>query len=549
MFQVNDARKPEMAKHVVSSTVYLVASGDQRLDANQTTWPAQEAMEKGLVAAFKEEGVEVTRAHKYRDEVRHGFIDSQRMGLDVFSSIPKDAAVVVACSVWQYTYHVLGGLFDHKGPVLTVANWSGENPGLVGLLNLNASMTKAGLPYSTLWSKDFKDAFFVNGLREWIRGGRIIHDASHIVPFERRRLPSAELDRAYELASDIRHRRMIMGVFDEGCMGMYNAIIDDALLNMRGIFKERLSQSALLAEMRLVGDVEAKAAKAWLDEKGMTFKLGTDERTELTVAQVVDQLKMYIAMARMASRFSCDVIGIQYQLGMKDVAPASDLAEGLLNNKDRPPVHETSDPSSKVLFEGLPIVCFNEADECAGLDALITNRVWTAGLEDPATTLHDVRYGEEFGGQFVWVLEISGSAPASHFTRGYADASSERQPPMYFPLGGGTLKGISKPGEIVWSRIYVVDQCRLMCDIGRGTVQALPAEETKRRWEITTPQWPIMHAVLHNVSRDQLMANHKANHIQVVYASTPEKADELLRVKGAVMELLGIPVQLCGVKM
>jgi hypothetical protein len=37
-----------------------------------------------------------------------------------------------------------------------------------------------------------------------------------------------------------------MGIFDEGCMGMYNAIIDDELLNPAGIFKERLSQSALV---------------------------------------------------------------------------------------------------------------------------------------------------------------------------------------------------------------------------------------------------------------------------------------------------------------
>ena len=28
---------------------------------------------------------------------------------------------------------------------------------------------------------------------------------------------------------------------------------------------------------------------------------------------------------------------------------------------------------------------------------------------------------------------------------------------MYFRLGGGTLKGVSKPGEIVWSRVYVID--------------------------------------------------------------------------------------------
>ena len=41
-------------------------------------------------------------------------------------------------------------------------------------------------------------------------------------------------------------------------MGMYNAIIDDELLNPIGIYKERLSQSALVAEMARVGDDEAR---------------------------------------------------------------------------------------------------------------------------------------------------------------------------------------------------------------------------------------------------------------------------------------------------
>ena len=47
----------------------------------------------------------------------------------------------------------------------------------------------------------------------------------------------------------LRADKAIIGVFDEGCMGMYNAIIDDELLNPLGIYKERLSQSALVAEM------------------------------------------------------------------------------------------------------------------------------------------------------------------------------------------------------------------------------------------------------------------------------------------------------------
>ena len=50
-------------------------------------------------------------------------------------------------------------LTTHRGPILTVANWSGQWPGLVGMLNLNGSLTKAGVTYSTLWSEDFTDDY------------------------------------------------------------------------------------------------------------------------------------------------------------------------------------------------------------------------------------------------------------------------------------------------------------------------------------------------------------------------------------------------------
>ena len=56
---------------------------------------------------------------------------------------------------------------------------------------------------------------------------------------------------------------------------------------------------------------------------------------------------------------------------------------------------------------------------------------------------------------------------------------------MYFPLGGGSLKGIGKPGEIVWSRVFV-EGGALHADLGRGTVVSLPAAETERRWKQTT---------------------------------------------------------------
>jgi hypothetical protein len=527
--------------------VFLIASGDLRLSANQTCWPAQADMEKQIVAAFAGEGITIRRAHPYDETLKHGFIWNQRMGMDVFKSIPSEAPLIVAVAVWQYSYHVLAGLRNHRGPILTIANWSGQWPGLVGLLNLNGSLTKMGVTYSTIWSEEFQDEFFLKGIRQWLQEGTITHDMSHVRNLDLARLPKEEAQLGTALAKQLKNEKAIFGIFDEGSMGMYNAIIDDELLNPCGIYKERLSQSALLAEMRLVSEQEAQNVRTWLDEKGMTFAVGSDEATELTNNQVFEQLKMYIAAVRMAHAFGCDSIGIQYQLGLKDMAAASDLAEGLLNNVERPSVYHRE--TGQELFSGKALPHFNEVDEGAGVDALVTNRVWTSMGLDPATTLHDVRWGRHYQDDhiddFVWVFEISGAAPPSHFANEYAGAVSERQPPMYFPKGGGTIKGESKPGEIVWSRVYI-QQGSLHVDIGRGTVVALPAEEMQFRWKATTPQWPIMSAVLHGVSRDQLMARHKANHIQVAYAPSEEMADKALAVKAAMFAEMGLAVHVCG---
>ncbi|HSM54914.1 MAG TPA: hypothetical protein VK879_02065 [Candidatus Sulfomarinibacteraceae bacterium] len=532
---------------VAENEVVLVASGDLRLSANQECWPAQKAMEEKLEAVLAQAGYTVRRGHPYDREEGHGFISSQRMGMDVFKSIDPEAPLIVAEAVWQYSHHVLAGLRSHRGPILTVANWSGQWPGLVGMLNLNGSLTKAGVPYSTLWSENFDDDFFIQGLREWLQTGRVDHDISHCRDLDPRALPRAEAELGRSLARQMAQEKAIIGVFDEGCMGMYNAIIDDEYLNPAGVYKERLSQSALVAAMRQVSNDEAQAVRHWLDERGVTFVTGEDEEADLTDAQILEQCKMYIAAVRMAHEFGCDAIGIQYQQGLKDMVPASDLVEGLLNNVERPPVYDVQ--SGEGLFAGQPVPHFNEVDEGAGVDALVTNRVWRAMNLDPATTLHDVRWGEHYSGNgvddFVWVFLISGAAPASHFIDGYRGAVSERQPPMYFRLGGGTLKGVSKPGEIVWSRVFIMDDA-LHCDMGRATVVELPREETERRWQATTPQWPIMHAVLHGISRDQMMARHKANHLNVAYAPDAQTADKALAAKAAMLQEMGIQVHLCG---
>jgi len=63
---------------------------------------------------------------------------------------------------------------------------------------------------------------------------------------------------------------------------------------------------------------------------------------------------------------------------------------------------------------------------------------------------------------------------------------------------------------------------------------------------MTTPQWPIMHAVLYGITRDQMMAKHKANHIQVAYAPSARDANRALAAKAAFFREAGLDVNICG---
>ena len=538
--------QPLKPQRLGKKQVYLVASGDLRLSANQKCWPAQKEMEDALTHAVEAEGYSVVRAHQYCDQQQHGFLASQREGMHVFAGMDPKAPVIVAEAVWQYSHHVLSGLITHRGPILTVANWSGTWPGLVGMLNLNGSLTKAGVKYSTLWSEDFTDDYFRSRLHDWLKTGKCSHKTRHVTPLKKVKVPASARKQGKSLARQLQAEKAILGVFDEGCMGMFNAIIPDHLLNPTGVYKERLSQSALYYESTQVSDDEAAAVRKWMEDRGMKFHTGPNHEGDLTDDQIRQQCKMYVAAVRIADDFGCDGIGIQYQQGLKDLLPASDLVEGTLNNAERPPVH--SRDGQRELFAGEAIPHFNEVDECAGLDALLTHRVHKALGQPVENTLHDVRWGDwDRSGtvsDYVWVFLISGSAPPAHFG-GWQNADGHRQPAMYFPNGGSTLRGISKPGEIVWSRIFVEDDT-LKMDLGRARVVELPKEETERRWNLTTFQWPIMHAVTYGVTRDQLMARHKANHIQVAYANSATEADQALSAKAAMADELGLEVSLCG---
>ena len=84
---------------------------------------------------------------------------------------------------------------------------------MVGLLNLNACLTKIGKPYSTIWSTDFNDEFYKHSLKQWLNEGRIDHDNSHVRGLQWEEIDSEQSQLAEELANQLHSQKAIIGVF------------------------------------------------------------------------------------------------------------------------------------------------------------------------------------------------------------------------------------------------------------------------------------------------------------------------------------------------
>jgi len=551
-------KTPEVMK-LGNKEAVMIANGDERRSANLVCWEGQQAMERQLTAAFEKQGWKLIRAHEFDPEMGHGFIESQAQGDAVFDRIPPGAVLVVAEAVWQYSNMVAYRLWEHKGPILIASNFDGSYPGLVGAVGLEACLTKHKFGpdqkgHSMLWSsEEFKDGASAKNLKEFLETGKISYDVSHARPLEK--VDTGAFKEATEfgtfLGQHLEKKRARLGVFDPLCMGMLNAAFDEEVLVGTGISIRRLNQSDLYAEMQTIPKAQGLAHVKKLEGWGMKVDRGDDFETKVTDDQLAEQGQMYEALVRFAHREGLMCVGIPYQLGLARLCAASDLPEAMLNSSQRPPV--TLD--GKVLFEGEPVMCANEADMGCGVDQIMSKMILQGMKISPETTQHDVRWGERYKGPyagknvnidaFIWVFELSGNTPAEHVLGGWSGVTAVRQPHMFFQKGGAATKGVCKPGEIVWSRVYL-DEGVLSMDLGRGGVVELAKEETERRWNATTPEWPIMHAITYGVSRDDLMAKHKSNHITIHYAPDAATANQAMFAKAAMAKEMGMKVNICG---
>ena len=231
----------------MNEPILVVANGDLRLSANRACWPAQEQVEKAVTAAIRLLGHDVQRAHSYDPEKRHGFIDSQKRGIEVFRAIPPDAR-----SWWWRRSGSTASIScrdccGHRAPFSPLRTGAANGRGWwdCSISTRRFERRAARLARCGAW---ISRIVFSRWLKPWLKGGPIDHDQSHVGP-----VGSGCACRGQRLGADLaetlRRDKAMLGVFDEGCMGMYNAIIPDELLQPMGVFKERLSQSALYAEM------------------------------------------------------------------------------------------------------------------------------------------------------------------------------------------------------------------------------------------------------------------------------------------------------------
>ena len=524
----------------------LTSSGDILRSDTSGCGPILAVIERELTAAFNREGVRVKRAFSAERWSGQGVAPSERIEEDVLTGIDSQANLVVIATGSRCAHLVVSALRSHRGAILTVANWPGELPGISELLNLNGSLARAGIPFSTLWSRDFQDERFRSGLRAWIEQKEVIYNMSRVRDLNLGELPPAAIELGTHLAATFNERKVTLGIFDGSYRDVNDGRIDDEVLSPSGVYTQHLNLSSLVTRMRTVSNSDAFTVWQWLDERGLVFASGSDETYELTSAQILTQCKMYIAAVRIAHEFGWDVISIQSGNGWKDlVAPG--FIGGLLNSAERPPVY--GERSGQELFAGEPLPHLSHADDCAGLDALVTIRSWRSLKLDPTNALYDLCWPEhcrrEGFEDFVWALQIPVAAPANHLIDGYAGASSDRAPRWYSPLGGGTLNGIVKPGEIVWSRLFA-ERGIVHADIGTGRMLTLSPHETERQWKNAATHWPLVSAIFHGISVDTFIAGHCATQVNIAYAADALSAVRALAVKAATLHARGVVVHLCG---
>ena len=503
----------------MSTKIAIFWPGDYRTRPNELALPNMIEATEQLEGALKKLG-----RSSYRVE---GFLSRPHEAIEKLG--PIDDPMIGVYVHWVYGPHTTEGVVGKENPLLLASNFSGQWPGLVGLLNTGACLASLNRPCSRVWSDadDWSaDERFMSRLDEWCSTGRVAYpedELSYSAP-----CTAAAVERARTVAAEIRARRILALMLGDTSMGMINGYFGPRRLAKIGFAEHKVDQAWIIDRGRRIDASRIEAAMAFVKEKGVTFHWGEDDAKDFDEGATREQLRDYLAVLDLLDEFEADCLGWQYQLGLVPLRPPSDFAEGLLNSACRPE------------GDGEPIITSTEADQGNMVPMELMKRLLRAKGLHPAVMFHDVRWGAEHDGRFLWVLLNSGSSGAyamNHDPDSLRGVHSYRQPAEYFPIPGGTFAGEALPGDITWSRAYLRHD-ELWMDVGRGEVVKLPEDTREAWWKGTTREWPFMATDL-GIRQDTLMAHYLSNHVAVAYGDVFEEMVALCQELGFKVRVMG----------
>ena len=204
--------------------------------------------------------------------------------------------------------------------------------------------------------------------------------------------------RSRSVAEEIRKRRILALMLGDTSMGMINGYFGPRRLAPIGFSEHKVDQAWIIDRGRYVSDDRLNAGHGLCQGKWCEVPLGRRRRAhDFDENATREQLRDYLTVLDLVSEFKADCVGWQYQLGLVPLRPPSDFAEGLLNSVCRPESN------------GDVIITSTEGDQGNLVPMELMKRLLKAKGLHQAVMFHDVRWGADFQGRFLWVLLNSGS--------------------------------------------------------------------------------------------------------------------------------------------
>jgi len=325
--------------------VFLFWPGDGRKAPNDLARPSIEKATFQLEQALRKLGRE--------PHVIDGFISKPHESIEKLGPITDP--MIGVCVHWFYGPHTTEGVTGKDNPLLLASNFSGEWPGLVGLLNTGACLESLDRPFSRIWTdtKEWtSDKKFMDRLAQWCETGKITYPKKDLT-YEAK-IPRTAAKAARQITDEIRKRKILILMLGDTSMGMINGYFGARMLHRYGFGEHKVDQAWMLDRGPRIDSKRVQDAFAFVRDRGVTFHWKENGSADFDEKATCEQLRDYLAVLDLVQEYKADCMGWQYQLGLIPLRPPSDFSEGLLNSSCRPESN------------GDTVICSTEADQ--GID-------------------------------------------------------------------------------------------------------------------------------------------------------------------------------------